>query len=363
MIHFFVGTKAQFIKMAPVMIEMRNRNIPFRYIDSGQHAELTGSLRKVFGLREPDVNLYGRNKDIVSISSAVGWTLKLSWASLTRRKWLREHVFCGGGICLIHGDTLSTLLGMRMAKAAGLKVGHVEAGLRSFCMWNPFPEELIRVYCMKRCNVLFAPSQEAQSNLEAMNIRGRVIKVQGNTIVDALRLMEEIPATIEIPEGPFALVTCHRLETITHRRRLQQVVSLLNRISRQLKVVFVTHKPTRRYLKRFSLADKLSGEICMLGMQEYMNFTALLKSARLVLTDGGSIQEECAYLKKPCLILRKKTERPDGLGQNAMIWGFEDKAVDEFLSRAESLACAQTGQWPTPSTEIVDALIADGENW
>jgi len=175
--------------------------------------------------------------------------------------------------------------------------------------------------------------------------------------------MEDIPATIEIPEEPFALVTCHRLETITHRRRLQQVVSLLNRISRQLKVVFVTHKPTRRYLKRFSLEDKLSGEICMLGMQEYMNFTALLKSARLVLTDGGSIQEECAYLKKPCLVLRKRTERPDGLGQNAMIWGFEDKAVDEFLARAESLACAQTGQWPTPSTEIVDALIADGGDW
>lgn len=172
MIHFFVGTKAQFIKMAPVMIEMRNRNIPFRYIDSGQYAELTGSLRKVFGLREPDVNLYGRNKDIVSISSAVGWTLKLSWASLTRRKWLREHVFCGGGICLIHGDTLSTLLGMRMAKAAGLKVGHVEAGLRSFCMWNPFPEELIRVYCMKRCGVPFVLSRKARNKSEAMNMPG-----------------------------------------------------------------------------------------------------------------------------------------------------------------------------------------------
>ncbi|MBN2457249.1 MAG: UDP-N-acetylglucosamine 2-epimerase [Sedimentisphaerales bacterium] len=360
MIHFFIGTKAQFIKMAPIMVELNSRNIPFRYVDSGQHAELTRSLRKVFGLREPDINLYSRNRDIVSIPGAVGWGLKLGCSIWFRRKWLRQRVFCGGGICLIHGDTLSTLLGMKMARAAGLKIGHVEAGLRSFCMWHPFPEELIRIYCMKRCDILFAPSEEAQGNLKAMNVRGCVMKVNGNTIVDALRLMEKVPATIKIPEGPFALATCHRLETITSRKRLEQVISLLNRVSRQIKVVFVTHKPTRQYLKRFYLADKLNTEICVLGMQEYMNFTALLRSAKMVITDGGSIQEECAYLNKPCLILRKKTERPDGLGKNAVLWGFEDKIVDEFLSRTEVLASAGPCDWPRPSVEIVDALIEYG---
>ena len=157
MIHFFIGTKAQFIKMAPVMVELEKRGVAFRYIDSGQHAELTRSLRKVFGLREPDVNLYGRNKDVVSLTSAVGWMFKLGWAWLARRKWLREHVFAGGGICLIHGDTLSTLFGMRMAKAVDLEIGHVEAGLRSFCIWHPFPEELIRIHCMKRCDILLRP--------------------------------------------------------------------------------------------------------------------------------------------------------------------------------------------------------------
>lgn len=360
MIHFFIGTKAQFIKMAPIMVELNSRNIPFRYIDSGQHSELTRSLRKVFGIKEPDINLYSKNKDIVSITGAINWSFKLSSSLWLRRKWLREHVFYGGGICLIHGDTLSTLLGMKMARAAGLKIGHVEAGLRSFCMWHPFPEELIRIYCMKRCDILFAPSAEAQRNLEAMSVRGCVIKVNGNTIVDSLRLMEKVPATIKIPEGPFALATCHRLETITHRKRLKHIVSLLNRVCRQIKVVFVTHKPTRQYLRRFSLIDKLDPEICMLDMQEYMNFTVLLRSAKMVLTDGGSIQEECAYLNKPCLILRKKTERPDGLGKNAMLWGFEDKRVDEFLSRTEVLASAGPRNWPRPSAEIVDALIEYG---
>lgn len=343
--------------MAPIMVELNSRNIPFRYVDSGQHAELTRSLRKVFGLKEPDINLYSKNKDIVTISSAISWSFKLSSSLWLRRKWLREQVFCGGGICLIHGDTLSTLLGMKMARAAGLKIGHVEAGLRSFCMWHPFPEELIRVYCMKRCDILFAPSEEAQSNLEAMNVRGCVIKVKGNTIVDALRLMEKVPATIKMPDGPFALATCHRLETITSRKRLEQVVSLLNRVSRQIKVVFVTHKPTRQYLKRFSLADKLNPEICVLDMQDYMNFTALLRSAKMVLADGGSIQEECAYLNKPCLILRKKTERPDGLGRNAMLWNFDQCTAEEFYEKFKAFTMSRPEEWPRPSAQIVEVLL------
>ena len=363
MIHFFIGTKAQFIKMAPVMVELEKRGVAFRYIDSGQHAELTRSLRKVFGLREPDVNLYGRNKDVVSLTSAIGWMFKLGWAWLARRKWLREYVFAGGGICLIHGDTLSTLFGMRMAKAAGLKIGHVEAGLRSFCIWHPFPEELIRIHCMKRCDILFTPSEEARHNLEAMKVRGRVIKVDGNTVVDALRLMEGTATTVEIPKQPFALATCHRLETITRAKRLRKVVSLLNSFAELIPVLFVIHTPTLKYLKKFGLEEQISPKIRVLEMQNYLNFAALLKSAKLVLADGGSIQEECAYLNKPCLILRNRTERSDGLGRNARLWGFEDTAAERYLSWAESLAGTEPEQWPRPTAQIVDAMVADGENW
>ena len=361
MIHFFIGTKAQFIKMAPVMVELRNRDVPFRYVDSGQHAELTKVLRKTFGIPEPDVCLRS-GKDVSSLLSAVSWSCKLSLLSLAGKKKLRNKIFPGGGICLIHGDTLSTLFGMRMAKAAGLKVGHVEAGLRSFCIWHPFPEELIRIHCMKRCDVLFAPSEEARNNLESMKVRGRVIKVDGNTVVDALRLMEETAATIEIPQQPFALVTCHRLETITRKKRLQHVVALLNRFAEQIEVLFVIHTPTLKYLKKFHLKEQISPKVRVLGMQNYLNFSSLLRSAKLVLTDGGSIQEECAYLNKPCLILRNKTERPDGLGQNAMLWGFEDSVMEGFLSQADSAASAKPREWPRPSAMIVDALIQYGDN-
>lgn len=355
MIHFFIGTKAQFIKMAPVMIEMQRRGIAYRYIESGQHGEMTRSLRRVFGIKEPDISLSKDGRDITNMVAAAKWVWRLWMYSIFRKKWLREDVFVGGGICLVHGDTLSTLLGMRLAKAAGLAVGHVEAGLRSYNVLHPFPEELIRMYCMKRCELLFAPSAISEDNLRQMNIRGEIIGLEGNTVVDALRFVEKIKATVKIPSEPYALAACHRLETITSRHRLKHIVDLLNRISLKMKVIFVIHKPTHKYLERFGLKKKILSNVDVLGMQDYMNFTALIRSARMVLTDGGSIQEECGYLNKPCLILRNKTERPDGLEENAMLWEFKEEVLEEFLAKVNNVNVVEA-RWSQPSKQIVDCL-------
>lgn len=356
MIHFFIGTKAQFIKMAPVIAEFKGRGIAYRYVDSGQHADLTRILRQTFGIGEPDVCL-SEGGDIISIFAAFKWTVKLLFQSIFAKGKLRKDVFPGGGICLIHGDTLSTLLGLKMAKAAGLKVAHVEAGLRSYNIFHPFPEELIRIYCMKRCDLLFAPSDETYENLAKMNVKGKLFNVHGNTVVDALRLMQDVPATLDLPAEPYALAACHRLETITRRKKLRSVVELLNCVAKQIKVVFVTHKPTRKYLEKFGLHNTLDSNIDILDMQDYMNFTALLKSAKMVLADGGSIQEECAYLNKPCLILRHRTERPDGLGKNAVLWDFDNSILEDFLKKSEQVAQPDMENWPRPSKEIVERII------
>ena len=265
-------------------------------------------------------------------------------------------MFPGGGICLVHGDTMSTLLGVSLARAAGLEVGHVEAGLRSYDYLHPFPEELIRVYCMKRCNVLFAPSADALSHLNQMNVPGKVIPVDGNTVVDALHFAETVPATISIPQEPYALAACHRLETITNRNRLERVVSLINRVSEELPVIFVTHKPTRRYLTRYNLHNRLSSDVKIMEMQDYVSFTALMRNAKMVLADGGSIQEECSYLCKPCLVLRNKTERCDGIGINAMLWGFKNQMLEEFLAMAKDFRPVPI-DLPRPSKQIADYLI------
>lgn len=357
MIHFFIGTKAQFIKMVPIMVEMKNRGLPFRYIDSGQHADLTKSLRKVFGLQNPDICLSTNTKSISSISSAVCWYLGCRTKSIFNKKWLKNEIFPNGGICLIHGDTLSTLLGMRMAISAGLNIAHVEAGLRSFNNWDPFPEELIRITCMKKSHLLFAPSDEASINLQNMGLHKKVVRINGNTVVDALRLINNEKISIEIPCEPFALATCHRMETIARKERLEKVVKLLNRVAQDISVLFVMHYPTKKYLEQFGIMELLHPKIKKISMLDYHEFVALEKASKFVFTDGGSIQEECFYLNKPCLILRNATERSDGLGENAVLWKFDENVSEAFLLQGKDMLQTDLDIFPHPSAKIVDSLI------
>jgi UDP-N-acetylglucosamine 2-epimerase (non-hydrolysing) len=359
-LHFFIGTKAQLIKMAPLMQELARREVPFRYVDSGQHAGITSKLRADLSLPEPCITLRSTNSDITSITTAAIWYLKLVATTWFGRRWLRREVFPGGGICLIHGDTLSTLLGMQLARAAGLSVAHVEAGLRSWRIWNPFPEELIRICCMLRADVLFTPSDEATKNLTAMKVRGKVIRAEGNTVVDSLRIVAAAKTPgVDLPTVPFVLATCHRMETITRRKRLAAVIEAINQIAESIHVEFVVHGPTQTYLQRFGLNEKLHENVFRRDMMEYARFIWLLRNARGVASDGGSIQEECGYLKMPCLILRQATERSDGLGATAILWGDSTENVDQFLSqlRVTSHPASVAPDQSSPSKVIVDSLL------
>jgi UDP-N-acetylglucosamine 2-epimerase (non-hydrolysing) len=122
-------------------------------------------------------------------------------------------------------------------------------------------------------------------------------------------------------------------------------------------VLFVMHQPTRKYLKRFGLAESLHSNIRRMNMLDYNEFVALQKAAGFVVTDGGSIQEECSYLNKPCLILRNVTERSNGLDKNAVLWNFDDSVAEGFLLNHRNGTPIDLSRFPHPSAEIVDALI------
>ena len=354
-IHIFIGTKAQYIKTAPLLRLMDERKIVYRLIDSGQHAQMARGFRDELGLREPDYAL-GGSGDVASIRRALLWSL-----SLARRLWsgaaLRRDVFGGaGGVCVVHGDTPSTLLSALMARRAGLEVAHLEAGLRSHRLFHPFPEELIRIITMRISSHLFAPDAAAVSNLEAMGVKGRVVLLSGNTSLEAVRWAlrgeQANPGT-----GP-VIVTMHRVENLHNSGRVEAMVELVERISGTNSVRFVAHEPTMAALRKRGLDERLrAGGVEIRPLSGHQEFVRMLASAPFVVTDGGSIQEECALIGVPTLLWRKGSERPDGLGSNVVAAGYDDQVVDRFLDDPESHRTPMKAPAVNPSEEILVELL------
>jgi UDP-N-acetylglucosamine 2-epimerase (non-hydrolysing) len=334
MIHIIIGTKAQLIKMAPVLKTLTLNNIEYNYITTGQHKETIEDILANFSLKKPDYVLYA-GKDITSIFQMAIWFITSLFKTLKHR----QQIFQGDtqGIVLVHGDTFSTLLGALMGKIGKLKVAHVESGLRSFNLFHPFPEEITRILTFKLADYLFCPNDTAINNLTAF--RGNKINTRINTLYDALKF--SLPAienqTVEIPNKDYGIVTLHRFENIYRYQALKRVVSIVERISQKQYLLFILHKPTEIKLRQFGFFERLANnpQITFRPRYSYFEFMKLIRQAQFVVSDGGSNQEECFYLGKPILLLRKATERFEGLNKNCVLSHYDLSVVDEFIDNVD----------------------------
>lgn len=359
MIHIFVGTKAQLIKMAPIMQELERRNMAYNFIDAGQHAALTGALIEQFEIKSPDVHLRNSTESITTIFQAMRWTAKSLWQILFRRKEVFERLFKGeSGVCLIHGDTLTTLLSLLFARRCGVTVAHVEAGLRSYRLLDPFPEEIIRLISMRLSHQLYTPSAWAAENLEKMGFAEKMVNVGSNTGVDAVRFALQKGDKKNRPTNPYVIFTCHRVETIFSNGRMQMIVELIEKISKNRQLLFAIHEPTQRRLEKYGLMRRLSQNknVQLLPLQPYIHFINLIAGADFVVTDGGSIQEESYFLGIPCLIMRGTTERQEGIGDNAYLANFNWTEINNFLESLPFETTAVVHEPIFPSAKIVDAI-------
>ena len=355
MIHVFIGTKAQLIKMAPVMRELQDRDIPYNFIFSGQHQATVDNIRGEFGIKPPDVTLYS-GKDITGIMQMLLWSMRVIAYTFRHREkvWMKDRK----GIVLNHGDTFSTLLGTILARLAGHQSAHVESGLRSFKLFSPFPEEITRLLTFRISSIYFAPGEWALANLE--RYRGVKVNTQYNTLLDSLRISEQTIeyAPVDIPEGRFALVSLHRFENIFSKRKLTKIINALSQLSTEIPLLFILHKPTEKKLKQFGLRRVLeeNPRIEIRPRYTYFQFMKLTKAATAVITDGGSNQEECYYLGKPCLIMRDATERQEGIGENATLVGYD---IENLRCELKRISIPETTQIKTkfsPSRIIVDTI-------
>lgn len=355
-IHLVIGTKAQLIKMYPIIRELIRNNIPYRYIDTGQHLQITTSLRKDFNLPEPEFSFIKSGKNVSGILQAIFWNSRIVWASLLRPRQIFGKK--PKGVCLVHGDTVSTIQGVFMAKMAGLDVGHVEAGERTHTIFNPFPEEIIRIIVDRFSTVAFASSDQAVENLKRENFKGKLVEIGYNTVVDSVILAQSKNKVLseDLPNR-YVLVSIHRFETIKSKKRLEVLVSGLQDIGKNFKIVWGLHEPTKIALEKNNLLHQVKAipDIHLRGLFDYFEFIKAIQKAEFLVTDGGGPQEESWLLNVPCLLMRSETERAQH--KNVFMSGFDLQKILFFIEHYKTFVQPSGPQIMSPSEQIVDYLL------
>jgi len=316
-IAIIIGTRAEYIKMFPIMLELQKNGEDYCFIHTGQHN--LQDLCEIFGTKEPDIILSPApnksSKFNTKESKAIKWSIKTMFKIRKELKCLPNLEYV-----LYHGDTMSTgIAAVGSSKLLnwfkGYKNVHLEAGLRSWNIKEPFPEEIIRRVVTRFSDILITPSKEAEKNLKST----KETYAFGNTILDSVNLALKIAEERKIKplsENKFVLVTIHRHENIKDKDRLNKIVEILSSIN--LPIFFSLHDNTKKKLIEFDLYDKIikKPNIHIINSLSYISFIYQMSKCSLILCDGGSMQEESLIFQKPCIILRMNTERQEGLKSN-----------------------------------------------
>lgn len=353
MIHVLVGTRAQLIKMAPVIQQIERRGLPLNLVFTGQHRLTMQELLRDFDIVASPRYLY-EGPEVEGIAHMATWFVRCLWRLMRdRAAWFP---ISSRSVVVVHGDTVSTLLGAAAGRLAGIPVAHVESGLRSFRWFHPFPEELTRLAVFRLADVAYCPGAWASGNLAAYRLRR--VDCGQNTLQDAVQwALARRGAAADAGEAYF-VASIHRFENVFTRRRLAQILSILERLTARGRCIFVLHPVTERRLRHFGLLERLAAHprVELRARMAYTAFVGLLAGARFVVTDGGSNQEELSYLGIPTVLLRAATERQEGLGATALVSHYDEAAIEAFLDGPARRQAMPEG--PSPSARIADDLQA-----
>jgi len=321
--------------MSPVIRELQAQSVPFSLILSGQHYDYNMSLQFIRELRLPKVN-YSLKLRSETPARQMGEMMMKLGEVLRGRK---NEMLC------VHGDTNTTLTAALVGVKVGMKVAHVEAGLRSYD-WR-MPEEHNRRLADHLSDTLFAPTSVAKKNLIAERVYGR-IHVTGNTVIDAVSqnmpiAKERAGITRSIVFKEFCLVTLHRAENVDDDGTLKEIISAL--IDSPLPVVFPAHPRTIEGLRRIKMLDTVrsSRNVQLVSPLGYFDFLCLMSRCKMILTDSGGIQEEATAMciRKPVLILRRSTERPEAVDAGfAKLAGVHKSTILRELDKSLQKKCS-----------------------
>lgn len=367
MIVVFYGTSAELIKMLGVI--RRTPREELLLICSSQHHAGLQKVHKQLDV-EPDIYLSRGwlGKDVKSITQMAAM-MSISHVNFIRKlrpikKHIRELDAKKGtkSIALVHGDTLTTVIGSYMGRWLGLPVGHVEAGLRTHNWRSPFPEEIDRRVAAKFSTVHFAPSDVAEADLRKEKVRGDIINTRFNTAKDAIEQSSSYLSdnfnSLALPEN-YCLVLLHRTELIENKRDFEQILKVIHEYaSIETPVVFTEHSTTSEKISAYKFGHYLDKPgLKVIPKQPYFDFMEIVRRADCIVTDGGGLQEDAFFLGIPAIIHRKTTERQDGLGINAELSNLDPLKVEAFLnSKSKRAKITKQNDITSPSQIVVDYL-------
>ncbi len=328
-IAYVLGTKAQFIKSKYILSNLVENGFELTILDTGQHIELTSRELKLFGKNYNHINLTNNSKNISKIRSMLLWFIKF--------------LFFGNKItldndiqyCLIHGDTVSTLMGLVFSKRNNLKTIHIEAGYKSHNLFKPFPEEIVRSIVSKYANIVSVDGEEYLRNIKNINNK-KLILLKKNTIFDSVNVFLN---EINIDKKNILTITIHRTENIYNKKRLRDFIELLIKVSeinKFEKIQWFCHDITINALTKNNLVKPLEDNCIKLKkLLPHKKFLNEIINSKAVITDGGSIAEECFIINQNTLIWRDVAESKNYLNKNVILSNYDESKSLNFLKSVE----------------------------
>jgi UDP-N-acetylglucosamine 2-epimerase (non-hydrolysing) len=354
------GTRPEAIKMCPLVIELKSRkNINTIVTVTGQHREMLDQVLEIFNvIPDYDLSIMKESQTLFDITINI----------LDKMKEVLEEV--KPDVVLVHGDTSTTFVTALACFYLRIPVGHVEAGLRTYDIWSPYPEEFNRQIVGLVASYHFSPTQKAKDNLIKEGKNKESIFVTGNTAIDALQttICEDYHHDLFdwVGDSKLIMITAHRRENLG--KPMRNMFKAIRRIvdeNSDVKAIYPIHmNPVIREIADEILGD--SNQIKIIEPLEVVDFHNFLKKSYMIITDSGGIQEEAPSLGKPVLVMRDVTERPEGIEAGTLkLVGTDEKVIyDNFkllLKRKEIYEKMAHSNNPygdgTASKQIVDILI------
>lgn len=314
------GTRPEAIKMAPLVkaLQKDTEHFETRVCVTAQHRQMLDQVLEVFGITpEYDLNIMAPNQDLYDITAKV---------LLGLREVLKDF---RPDTVLVHGDTTTSMAASLAAFYMQIPVGHVEAGLRTYNMLSPWPEEMNRQVTDRICTYYFAPTEQSKVNLLQENIDAKKIFITGNTVIDALLMAVDIISTTAgvkekmakelqekgytVGDREYILVTGHRRENFGDGfLHICKAIKELATLHPEMDIVYPVHLNPNVQKPVYELLSGLSN-VYLISPLDYLPFIYAMQHSTLLLTDSGGVQEEAPSLGKPVLVMRDTTERPEAV--------------------------------------------------